>query len=274
MRYELEVNQTRSPQGNRVRRGNTKPSGVIVIHTAENVTDIAGSDPGAENVLNWILTRPDPGSYHVLCDSDSTRYLLPWKSEAFHDRNTNRHSVGISAAISAASWPQLYTIAHPGARSRGHAIIDRMAAAAADFISWIKSERGITVPVKKISRADAHAGKPGIIGHGESDPGRRTDPGSSFDWDFFFDRVNHYLNPQPKDAFMSLTDAQQKTLLDKTIKTNAAAGRSEAREGEMLELLTQIRDLLTVREKSVLLDKTYKTNAAVGRLENAAKEQE
>ena len=40
------------------------PSGVIVVHTAENVMDAVGSDTGAENVARFIQTRADPGSYH------------------------------------------------------------------------------------------------------------------------------------------------------------------------------------------------------------------
>ena len=187
MSYLLETRKQRTPQWNRARRHNNVPSGVCVIHTAEG--------NGAHNVLNWILTRPDYGSYHRLIDATSTLKLAPWSAETFHCRFTNPHSVGISAAVFAKDWEKL--------GGTGRTIIDRMAIEAADFVTYMKG-RGVTVPIRRISRAEALAKKPGFLAHGDTDPGRRTDPGAGFDWDYFFDRARHHLG-QPATATASGT---------------------------------------------------------------------
>ena len=189
MSYLLEARKQRTPQWNRTRRNGGTPSGVCVIHTAEG--------NGANNVLDWILTRSDYGSYHRLCDATSTLKLAPWSGETFHCRFTNPHSVGISAAVKAADWPALYKA------GTGQKIIDRMAIEAADFVQYMKG-RGVTVPVKRISRAEALAKKPGFPAHGDTDPGRRTDPGAGFDWAYFFDRIRHHLG-QPATSTASGT---------------------------------------------------------------------
>lgn len=226
MAYLLEQYSTRTQQYNRIRRGGYRPSGTIVIHTAENRTDTVGADGGAEAVLNWIRNRPDPGSYHTLIDADSTLRLIDPSSEAFHCRYTNKWSIGLSCAVSAADWPALYQIKEYGS-DRGHIIIDRLAAEAAHIIRWMRTTYGIVVPVRRISRIDAIARRPGFIGHGDTDPARRSDPGAAFDWSYFLSRVSAHLNPQPtkKGFLMSLSSADQAKLLDKVLKNNHALGR-------------------------------------------------
>lgn len=181
MSYLLYNKPQRVTQFNRTRRHKSTPSGVCVIHTAE------GS--GANNVANYILTRNSYGSYHRLVDASTTVKLAPWSAETFHCRYTNPHSTGISAATFAANWNSLYR--QPG--DPGHRIIDRMAVEAADFVKYMKQHHKITVPVKRITRSDALNKKPGFLAHGDTDPGRRTDPGAQFDWDYFFARINHHL---------------------------------------------------------------------------------
>lgn len=181
MTYLLFNKPQRLAQVNRQRRNKSTPSGVCVIHTAE------GS--GANNVANYILNRTSYGSYHRIIDASTTVKLAPWSAETFHCRFTNPHSVGISAATFAANWNSLYK--QPG--DPGHRIIDRMAIEAADFVRYMKNSHKTTVPVKRISRKDALDKKPGFLAHGDTDPGRRTDPGKDFDWDYFFARINHHL---------------------------------------------------------------------------------
>lgn len=210
---------TVTPQHNRKRRGGTLPSGTFVIHTAENKTDKQGADSGDQSVLSWIKQRPDYGSYHSLVDSDSTLILAENESEPFHCTQTNRWSIGLSAAVASADWPELYTIPL-GTFDRGHTIIDRMAAEAARRMKLLKAKYGIEVPIKHISRAEALARKPGFLGHGETDPARRTDPGKAFDWDFFLDRVNHHYNAASTAPAAPAANPQPKplTLLEKVIK--------------------------------------------------------
>lgn len=186
----LEANKTAIAQGVRVRRNGAKPSGVVVLHTAENLTDFVGPDTGAENVLAFIQRRLTYGCYHVLCDSDSTIQVAPWSWETWHDTATNNHSVGISAAIQCSQWDEL--------GDRGEAIVKRMAQAAAEYAKWLKKERGITIPDRRITREQSRDLVPGFLGHGDSDPGRRSDPGTEFDWDLFFTEYRKAMGTEVK----------------------------------------------------------------------------
>lgn len=177
MTYYLLDNPSRIPQHRTVRRNGAAPSGVIVLHTAENATDFEGVDSGAEAVARFIANRTDPGSYHVLVDSDSTIRLAPWSAECWHDTRTNNHSVGISAAVRSADWSRL--------GARGERAVVRMALAAREYATWLYATRGVIIPARRITRAQALAQTPGFIGHGEIDTGRRTDPGRDFPWDLF-----------------------------------------------------------------------------------------
>lgn len=178
----LETHPQRLPQYGRVRRGGAKPSGVIVVHTAENTPDVIGPDSGAEDVAAYIARRTTHGSYHDLVDSDSIVRMAPYSAETWHDTGTNGHSYGVSAAVRAHEWHKL-------APARRDAIVRNMAQAAADYARWLKGTSGIVVPARRITRAQSRAKVPGFLGHGESDPGRRSDPGPGFNWDLF---LSHY----------------------------------------------------------------------------------
>lgn len=213
----LETRKTRIPQGNRVRRNGAKPSGVTVLHTAESATDFLGPDPGAENVADFIVRRNSYGSYHVLCDSDSSVQVAPWSWETFHDTGTNNHSVGISAAISCRHWNEL--------GDRGERIVKRMAFAAASYAKWLKRAHGITIPARRITRAQSRNRVPGFLGHGESDPGRRTDPGSEFDWALF---LREYASYMDQDA-------------DLTVPAGTVPTREELMKMELTDRIPVIR---------------------------------
>ena len=60
-----------------------------------------------------------------------------------------------------------------------------MAKVGADFVKYMRDNFGITVPLKRISGADARAGRPGFCAHGDSGIAR-SDPGANFNWDRFF----------------------------------------------------------------------------------------
>lgn len=174
----FENNSQKINQWSRTRRNGAKPSGVVVLHTAESATDFLGPDPGAENVARYFSTTNRYASYHHLSDSDSSIQLAPWSAETWHDTGTNNHSVGISAAIQCKDWKKL--------GERGERIVKRMAAGAASYAKWLKKYHGITIPARRISAAQSRARVPGFLGHGTSDPGRRSDPGVDFDWGLFF----------------------------------------------------------------------------------------
>lgn len=153
-----------------------KPTGLIVVHSAENLPDVKPPDTGAENVARQIQRRSDPGSYHWLCDYDSRINLVRMEMAAFGDGTGSNHfAIHVSGAFQAHQWPSL-----PAEWREG--CLRQMAAACRESMLWLKSEHGIDVPVKRITRAESEAGMAGFISHGERDPGRRSDPGPNFDW--------------------------------------------------------------------------------------------
>lgn len=179
MTYLLDHPPVRS-QFRRTRR--EAPSGVVVIHTAENTPDTVATDGGAEAVARFIVSRTTPGSYHVLVDSDSRLQLLPWTAEAYQDgTGSNPHAVGLSVATRADWWPWAPKAWRDGA-------IEHLAQAAADYARWLHAQSGIVIPPQRITREESERRVPGFISHGERDPGRRTDPGAHFPWDQFLRR--------------------------------------------------------------------------------------
>lgn len=173
----LDEHPPATPQFRRPRR--EEPSGVCVVHTAENTPDLIGLDGGAEAVAQFIRTRQSPGSYHDLVDSDSGINLVAYDCEAFHDATgSNRHSYGLSIATRADRWPTTPPAWRDGA-------VRQAAAAAARYAGWLKARRGIVVPARRISRVESESRVPGFISHAERDPARRSDPGAGFPWNTF-----------------------------------------------------------------------------------------
>ena len=173
MGYYLEdhppaVRQYRAP-----RRENL--SGLIEIHTAENALDLMGGDSGAENVARFIARRTNYGSYHRIVDRDSIVRLVDFDNEAFHDRFTNRYSIGLSVALRAGDWPTL-TPEHT------RQYLEHLVTAAVEAAAHIQTRTGIVVPPLRIPREQSRNRAPGFMGHGDSDPGRRSDPGAEFPW--------------------------------------------------------------------------------------------
>jgi hypothetical protein len=166
------------------RRGGFKPSGTIIVHTAENAMDLSGPDDSAENVAANIANRSDYGSYHRLVDADSIVKLAPFWYETWQDSETNNWAIGISAAVQAARWLDIES-------ARRDRIYRNLARAAAEAVTWLKGE-GIDVPIKRITGAQARARQPGFCAHGDSGIAR-SDPGRDFDWNLFFYYVRQEL---------------------------------------------------------------------------------
>lgn len=159
------------------RRGGAKLSGTAIIHTAECAMDLDGDDQSAEICASFIANRADYGSYHRLVDSDSIIDMVPWEYEAWQDSETNNWAVGISAAVQAGKW-------HIIPAARRDRIYRNLAACAADFVRHMAG-KGVTVPLVRISGAQARNRVPGFCAHGDSGL-HRSDPGAQFDWALFF----------------------------------------------------------------------------------------
>jgi hypothetical protein len=175
--FLLDNPQPNTQQWGYPRRG-SRLSGTAILHTAECAMDHVGEDSSAENCAAFIRNRSDYGSYHCLCDSDSIIWMAPWEYETWQDSQTNPWAVGISAAVQADNW-------HLIPAERRDRIYRNMAVCAADFVTYMKAAYGVTVPLKRISGAQARAGVPGFCAHGDSGIDRH-DPGAGFDWALFF----------------------------------------------------------------------------------------
>jgi hypothetical protein len=208
-------------------------SGVIVVHTAENVMDQVGPDTGAEGVANFIRVRDTPGSYHELVDSDSTIGLVRWTCEAFHDgTGSNPHSFGLSFACRAADWPAMT------ADKRDRFIL-RGAQRAAAFANWLENSRGIVIPAARITRDESENRVPGFISHAQRDPQRRTDPGQSFPWSQFLDAYADLMNgapaPQPPPGEDGTVFFYERTFGTATRVVHVAGGRQVVVTGQTYE---------------------------------------
>lgn len=235
----LDDHQPERPQFRRPRR--EPPSGVIVVHTAENTPDTVATDGGAEAVARFIQGRDTPGSYHDLADSDSSIQLVAYDCEAYHDATgSNRHSYGVSVATTAAWWPVAPKAWRDGA-------IGQAARAAARYAKWVKTTRGIVIPAHRISRAQSEARVPGFISHAERDPARRSDPGAAFPWTQFLTEYARAMGAPPveDDLLSALTDKEQRELLAKVraIFDETAANPDNAADCRLKDTTIKVREL-------------------------------
>lgn len=187
-----------------------RPTGLIVVHTAESVMDRVGPDTGAEAVAAFIQRRTDPGSYHRVADADSVVDLIRFDQAAYGDgTGSNEFAIHISFACSAADWPRMSV-------EERDAFIRQGALAAVEAARWVKATHGIAVPAKRVTRAQSDARVPGFISHGERDPGRRTDPGAGFPWDDFLGVFAMLMLTPEQRQHQRLTDKIRAAIAEKT----------------------------------------------------------
>lgn len=182
LRTHKGVHKTQYRAGRRA-----KPTGAIVLHTFQSPLTMT-AHRGAE----IIRGSKRSASYHRLGDlAGNEVQLVRYADEAWHDgTGSNRWSIGISLMMMAESWPTL-------TEGQRRAMVNVMASMAVDAAEWLKSEHGITVPARRLSRASSNAGFPGFISHGDRDPARRSDPGAGFPWHTFLSTFEALRGDKP-----------------------------------------------------------------------------
>ena len=175
----------------------------VIMHTAESTNLVAGmskqalkeiaADDTAERVARYGATTTRQVSWHVVVDSNSIIWCLPDRFKAWHASSLNSASLGIELACRASIWPK------PSTRPEW---IDAILENAASVVALWCADYGI--PPERISREQAHRDVKGILGHGDADPSRRSDPGVAFPWQKFLRLVRERL---PAPAIAELPEA-------------------------------------------------------------------
>lgn len=179
--YLLEHPNNNCPQYGYPRRTthhNGQITGALVLHSAENDTDLSGADTGAEAVARYISNRSTYGSYHRIGDRDSIVKMLPFSYEAWQDTTSNNYAIGLSIAWAVHDLPRM-------TRKQRNAYYKTLADEVVEARDWCKAEHGIDVPIGRFkSRGEIVAGEAGLTTHSRMDPSRRSDPfGGSGQWE-------------------------------------------------------------------------------------------
>jgi peptidoglycan hydrolase-like protein with peptidoglycan-binding domain len=171
MGYYLLDNPPASPQFYPSR--NNGLSGGVVIHTTEG----AGGDTAAENTAGFISRRSDPGSYHMIVDTDSSVAMMPDDYVAFGVAAPGFNSKCWMIAIAARS-----SDLNPD-DPRTQAEIDRMGAEIAAF--WQRN--GINIAEASQFIGEGVKDRPGLAHHGDVQPADRSDAWSRREDRWIFD---------------------------------------------------------------------------------------
>lgn len=159
MSFYLLDNPPASPQFYTSR--NNGISGGVVIHTTEG----AGGDTAAENTAAFIARRSDPGSYHMIVDTDSSVAMMPDEFTAFGVASPGFNSTCWMIAIAAVSAD--LNADDPRSQSE----IDRMGAEIVAF--WRRNNIDIAAASQFIG--DDVKVRPGLAHHGDVQPADRSD---------------------------------------------------------------------------------------------------
>jgi hypothetical protein len=164
MGYYLLDNPPASQQFYPSRNG--KLSGGVVLHTTESPADRTPPDNGARNVAGFISRRSDPGSYHVIVDSQNIVPLLPASYTAFHVAASGYNSTTYGVSIAART-----TDLHPDDPWTQAAVLNAARAMVgfweANGFDPVASARWIAAPDTRTTF--------GVTTHGDAQPADRSD---------------------------------------------------------------------------------------------------
>lgn len=200
-----------NPNGNHFYTTRKKRIKGQIIHITAGLedTDLRGPDSTAEGEARYAASTDREVSWHSGSDTDSFVKLLPYSYTAFQCIDYNSTTAGHEISKLETDW-----------RDDDPDVVLARLIKAADCIRPDMLANGI--PFRKASKVELdHAiatdGPPvGMIGHGELDPTRRTDPGlvkgvDTFPWGQFIDILKNG-SPTPEEEDM--TDAQFKAMMD------------------------------------------------------------
>lgn len=182
-----------------------KPSGAVVLHTAESILDSIGPDTGAENVAAYIVSRDTPGSYHDIVDADSRVQLVDYGDEAYQDvTGSNPWALSISFACRTSDWERMSPRTRAGFMQQG-------ALAFAAQQAWLRANGHPVTEFRRLRKVESDLRIPGFITHADRDPARRTDPGREFPWNEFWAACRQVVTPpahKPPEGF-TVTDEER-----------------------------------------------------------------
>lgn len=235
------------PQGTYPRRGGAQLSGTCIVHTSEG-----NWRSGVDGLTNLVRTRADWGCYHRACDWADIALYYPWEWETWQDTETNNWAVGIAAACKTTDWATMPADIRDG-------YYRNMGRMAADFVQYMAG-KGVHVPLRRLTGAEARARVPGFCAHGDSGL-HRSDPGPQFDWALFFEYTRQALGgslsahgtitptTSPEDDLMA-TPEQRAELIRELLDTQidqAGGGKVTFRE-HLAETRPQHMDQIRVTE--------------------------
>jgi len=192
-----------------------------IIHITAGLEDIdlRGPDSTAEGEARYAATTSREVSWHSGSDTDSGIYLLPYQYTGFQCVNYNSSTAGHEISKLETNW-----------KDDSPKVVEARLRQAAKTIRPKMVQ--FRIPFRKASKAEVdnaisrQSSPVGMIGHGELDPDRRTDPGTvmvggkrieTFPWKQFIEILNDDVTPGED---LSIVDAATKEYLDRQFSLN------------------------------------------------------
>lgn len=189
-----------------------------MVHTAEGSRTV-------QSLGAYFAKESSQVSSHAGIDGDQIEQYVAYDQEAWTLRNGNPISENVElcafAIMKRVQWLSESAVTFYHSELRRTVTVDSPMNQLRLTADWIKARckaRGI--PIVKLSPAEVHEGKAGVIGHidwtlGMHD-GTHSDPGPGFPWDVVMQMAGSSSTPGTSSGglFMSLTPDQEQEILN------------------------------------------------------------